>query len=54
MTFIGKLILITKMTVLSLFLSITNKDSYLVYLNNPETIKSPGLVHSQSFKRIQM
>ena len=51
MTFIGKLILITKMTVLSLFLSITNKDSYLVYLNNPETIKSPGLVHSQSFKK---
>ena len=51
MTFIGKLILITKMTMLSLFLSITNKDSYLVYLHNPETIKSPGLVHSQTFQK---
>lgn len=51
MTFIWKLILITKMTVLSLFLSTTNKDSYLVYLNNPETMKSSGLVHSQTFNK---
>ena len=51
MTFIGKFILITKMTVLSLFLSITNKDSYLVYLNNPETVKSSGLIYSQTFNK---
>jgi hypothetical protein len=51
MTFIGKFILVTKMTVLSLFLSITNKDSYLVYLNSPETVKSSGLIYSQTFNK---
>ena len=51
MTLSLKLLLTMKSAILALFVSTTNKPSYYVYLNNPETVTSTGILHKKTFEK---
>ena len=40
-----------KSAILALFVITTNKPSYYVYLNNPETVTSTGILHKKTFEK---
>jgi hypothetical protein len=40
-----------KSAILALFVLTTNKPSYYVYLNNPETVTSTGILHKKTFEK---
>ena len=50
MTLSLKLLLTMKSAILALFVLTTNKPSYYVYLNNPETVTSTGILHKKTFE----
>jgi hypothetical protein len=51
MTLSLKLLLTMKSAILALFVLATNKPSYYVYLNNPETVTSTGILHKKTFEK---
>lgn len=51
MTLSLKLLLTMKSAILALFVLTTNKPSYYVYLNNPETVTSTGILHKKTFEK---
>ena len=51
MTLTLKLLLTMKSAILALFVLTTNKPSYYVYLNNPETVTSTGILHKKTFEK---
>lgn len=51
MTLSLKLLLTMKSAILALFALTTNKPSYYVYLNNPETVTSTGILHKKTFEK---
>jgi hypothetical protein len=51
MTLSLKLLLTMKSAILALFDLATNKPSYYVYLNNPETVTSTGILHKKTFEK---
>jgi len=51
MTLSLKLLLTMKSAILALFVITTNKPSYYVYLNNPETVTSTGILHKKTFEK---
>lgn len=51
MTLSLKLLLTVKSAILALFVLTTNKPSYYVYLNNPETVTSTGILHKKTFEK---
>lgn len=48
MTLLTKLFILLKTTMLSFYL-ITSSKPYFVYLNSPETLTKPGIIHKQKF-----
>lgn len=51
MTLSLKLLLTMKSAILALFVITTSKPSYFVYLNNPETLTSTGILHKKTFEK---
>ena len=51
MTLSLKLLLTMKSAILALFVITTSKPSYFVYLNNPETVTSTGILHKKTFEK---
>jgi len=51
MTLSLKLLVAIKSAILALFVLTTSKPSYFVYLNNPETLTSTGILHKKSFEK---
>jgi hypothetical protein len=51
MTLSLKLLLTMKSAILALFVLSTSKPSYYVYLNNPETVTSTGILHKKTFDK---
>jgi len=50
MALLTKLFILIKATMVSLYL-ITSSKPYFIYLNSPETLKKPGIIHKQSFTK---
>lgn len=51
MTLSLKLLLSMKSAILAMFVLTTSKPSYYVYLNNPETVTSTGILHKKTFEK---
>lgn len=51
MTLSLKLLLAMKSALLAMFVLTTSKPSYFVYLNNPETLTSTGILHKKTFEK---
>lgn len=51
MTLSLKLLLSMKSAILAMFVITTSKPSYFVYLNNPETVTSTGILHKKTFEK---
>lgn len=51
MTLSLKLLLTMKSAILAMFVLTTSKPSYYVYLNNPETLTSTGILHKKTFDK---
>ena len=50
MALLTKLFILIKAIFVSLYL-ITSSNSYFVYLNSPETLTKPGIIHKQNFTK---
>ena len=46
-----KLLLTMKSAILAMFVLSTSKPSYYIYLNNPETLTSTGILHKKTFEK---
>ncbi len=51
MTLSFKLLLTMKSAILAMFVLTTSKPSYYVYLNNPETLRTTGILHQKTFEK---
>jgi len=51
MTLASKILVILKMVLLSLLISVDKQNSYFIYLNNPETVLSKGILHQKTFTK---
>lgn len=51
MTLASKIFLAVKAIVVSLFCLNQSQNSYFVYLNNPETLQSTGILHKKTFDK---
>ena len=49
MTLASKILVVLKMVLLALLISVDKQNSYFIYLNNPETVLSKGILHQKTF-----
>ena len=51
MTLASKLLIVLKLAILSLLVNADKQNSYFIYLNNPETLQSKGILHKKTFPK---
>jgi len=51
MTLASKIIIILKAVLITLLISVDKQNTYFIYLNNPETVHSKGILHKKTFTK---
>jgi hypothetical protein len=51
MTLASKIIIILKAILITLLISVDKQNTYFIYLNNPETVQSKGILHKKTFAK---
>lgn len=51
MTLASKILIVLKVVILALLVNTDKQNSYFIYLNNPETLQSKGILHKKTFPK---